>query len=751
MKASPSLKFEGGTSGSFGSSASVSSPDQRDFISHKRNAEGTTSSPTEAGGMFQLDSLTAAATAVERKSNESNKNQKDRKLIANYYVYSTFFAFLLTLFIEMVQSRSSQASTSNSSIGNMAAISLPPISKVFPEHFGVHPKIPMTFKPNSPGSILPPSQHAPQYQGYPRSNGPMGAGIGPIQNPSNYQGIHYANAMKNLQMHQQRSGPHINYYQNAHALGLRPVPVPVPAAQQVVPMYSKHVAYSLDRKRSYPHQNEYPLPLPSPSAYRSAAGSTNAPRPLIVHNPMRSLLDSSSNINSVMGTASTIQMKLNFRNFAMQLSSKATNLTSNQSGTAAADKEHFAAVMQDCVIATSVDFINSFPDYRPTVNNKLKPLKFIEFVQEQIYLHYSESTGFLSSIPSKDDLVFFYRLPDNLAAKHPEMARFRIYRHSKNIGIAVYRNGQRIFPVTPEDIADFWSEVPRNKPVVSKERTMVDLKDDDMVLICRGYGDNLESEADSLAEDASKVTVGGDLDDMLPPPGHVLDDLMGETATVIAVLGSEFDEHMLRGSQYRVRHVIHVEKSGHTAIDEPWPYAITKHTLVARPYLAMLYSDASKINRFSPTIEFILKKAKAAPLGESILKLLGKLSEIQHMAAGIVSGDKLRYWASGGAFLVHLRRENPKSIEWQVSFPGMTTWSIREAPIIPIGEMAVEDGDCLLLCCPEIRFNWSEAEIVSVIKSRALWPDKFQILMNRLREEKNSKNGLGLYEIILPQ
>ena len=281
----------------------------------------------------------------------------------------------------------------------------------------------------------------------------------------------------------------------------------------------------------------------------------------------------------------------------------------------------------------------------------------------------------------------------------------------------------------------------------SFERSLNDLRDDDLIMICRGYVDNLEDEADSLAEDASKIPPGGDLDDLLPPQGHVLDDLKGETATILAVLGSEFDENMLKGAQYRVRHVIHVEKSGHTAIDEPWPYAITKHTLVLRPYLAMLYSDASKINRFSPTIEFVLKKAKASPLGESILKFLGKLSEIQHMAAGLVVGDKLRYWATGGAFIIHLRRENPKSTEWAIRFPGLTSWSMRELPVIPISEMLVEDGDCLLLCCPEIRLSWSENEIISVIKSRALWPEKFQILTNRLKEEKNSKNGIGFFEI----
>ena len=95
--------------------------------------------------------------------------------------------------------------------------------------------------------------------------------------------------------------------------------------------------------------------------------------------------------------------------------------------------------------------------------------------------------------------------------------------------------------------------------------------------------------------------------------------------------------------------MIHVEKRDILPSMNPGSYAITKHTLVVRPYLAMLYSDASKINRFSPTIEFILKKAKAALLGESILKYL-EVEEIQHMAAGMIVGDKLKYWATRGCF-----------------------------------------------------------------------------------------------------
>ena len=599
-------------------------------------------------------------------------------------------------------------------------VSLPPISKVFPEHFGLQPPPPMNFKPQS--------SSATQFQSSQIYGGqrPFPHFIGSSQ-------------LKPVQQHPSNPGfrnNSINFYHNAFKHS-QPSTTPTAGPPGVYYQQPQATAMFNDRKRSYHQQGPSSIEptIPSIKTVKQQQQSGT------VHHPIKNLMDISSN------GASTIQVKLHFRNFAIQLSSKSTNLTSNQSGTAAADKEHFAAVMQDCVIATSVDFINAFPDYRPTVNNKLKPLKFIEFIQEQLYLHYADPTGFVNNIPSKDDLVFLYRTPESLLSKRPGMSKFKIFRHSRNLGIAIYRKGQRIFPVTPEDISDFWLEIPRNKSVVSVEKSMDDLQDDDLVMICRGYVDHLEDEADFLAEDASKVPPGGDLDDILPPQGHVLDDLKGETAAILAILGTEFDEYMLEGAHFRVRHVIHVEKSGHTAIDEPWPYAITKHTLVLRPYLAMLYSDASKINRFSPTIEFVLKKAKAAPIGESILDFLGKLSEIQHMAAAMVVGDKLRYWATGGAFMIHLRRESPKSTEWIISFPGLTSWSMKELPIIPISEISVEDGDCLLLCCPEIRLSWSESEIVSVIRSRALWPEKFQILTNRLREEKNSKNGIGFYEI----
>lgn len=497
------------------------------------------------------------------------------------------------------------------------------------------------------------------------------------------------------------------------------------------------------------NQHQYNLhnnPLVSSTTTTTAAASSTSHHPSVVRNHQDELF----------GNVSTLQAKMNFRNFSIQLGARSTNLTSNQTGSAASDKEHFAAVMQDSVVLTTTDFISAFPHYKPTVNNKLKPLKFIEFVQEQLYGHYSEtnaerSSAFFQGIPPKDDLVFVYRTPDNVVSKNPSIPRYRAFRHARTISLAVYREGQRIFPVEAEDLDDFWMDIPKKQQAVKgKETVLEELKEGDLVMIARGYGCAASlQEADSIALKASKIAPGADLDSAIPPVAF--DNIRGENGMILAVLDGEFDQYYMKDSKYKVRHVIHVEKNGHTAIDEPWPYAITKHTLVLRPYLALLYSDASKINRFSPTIEFLIRKVCQAPVGDSISDHLGKLSEIQHMAGGIlVERDKMKFWATGGAFIIHLRREL-KSPEWTISFPGINDAFAFNTTFanLPITETRVQEGDCVLLFCPEIKAAWRMDELVDLIQSRSLWPEKLEILGNRLKETKNSKNGIGFYEITL--
>lgn len=653
-----------------------------------------------------LDSLTTAAASV------LNYSQGTQNYYSSYPL----------IIIDLKSGKSSENSqitlnpTTHARTNNN--VSLPPISKVFPQHFGSQESVPL------PKYYHHQQPHPQQYHGYPPSRPFMNSTYGALKQINPAMNPPYANHIppmiqrKSYPSH--KGGNPVNYYHSA--LGIKH------QTDSQSPPFN-------DRKRS---------------SYNCQAHSQNdvakMVRSAILHNTSKSP-DALYN-----NGASTIQVKLNFRNFAIQLSSKSTNLTSNQSGTASSDKEHFAAVMQDSVIVSSSDLIHSFSNYKPTVNNKLKPLKFNEYLQEQIFMHYSGTIDLFSKIPPREDCVFLYKTPESLLDKVSGMSRYKVFRHSRTLGIAVYRKGQRIFPVTPEDISDFWLESPKSLPIVAKEHSSNDFRTDDLVMICRGYSDGLLNEADSLAEDASKVPPGGDLDDILPQNGHVLDDLKGETGVVMAIIGTEFDQHMIRCADLRIRHVIHVEKTGHTAIDDPWPYAITKHTLVLRPYLAMLFSDASKINRFSPTIEFVIKKAMAAPCGEPITRFLSKLSDVQHMVAGIVIGSKLKYWATGGAFLIHLRKDSQKPPDWIVSFPGIDVWSTSSSEPAPIllGEIDIKPSDCLLLCCPEIRFSWAQSELVSIIKSRALWPEKFQAMTSRLKEEKNSKNGLGLYEISPP-
>lgn len=675
------------------------------------------------------------------------------------------------------------------------SFSLPPITKVFPGHFGsVVPLPTKTAKRSERSEIF---NYSNPKRG--QNQNLTARHLGPFNNFN--QAVPFVNGNYPVNSCAKLRNKSINFDPNSISYGhLSQQNYQQQQQQDLFYNYPQHYTQAqaqaqIDRKKSYHQQGPGTLisEFISLPVHIQSSQSKNLPLPQAqAHNFVSFSIDTlsrprNSSQNSIQGSVTPFntngsnkasnlnldnnvlshnqpgllstqsQNKLNFRNFAIQMSSKSTNLTSNQAGTAAADKQHFSAIMQDCVIVSSVDYINSFKNYRPTVNNKLKSLKFNEFIQEQLHFRYNGSTAsiaadFTKAVPVKDDLIYFYKTPETFLKSNPSLSRFKIFRHSRTLGIAVYRKGERIFPVSPEDISDFWTRVPENVPLQGKERSINDFRDEDLIMICRGYPEN---EVDSLAEDISKVQLGGDLDDVLPPSGHIFDYLLGESATIAAIIGSEFDEFLLRGTDNRIKHVLHVEKNGHVAIDGPWPYAITKHTVVHRPYLAMLFSDASKINRFSPTIEFVLKKAMTVPIGQSILKSLEKLSEIHHMVGAMVIGNKLRYWATGGAILalVSSEEKNSKSfVDWNVSFPGVTTWissSFDNSHAIPIGEIDVKSGDFILLCCPEIRHAWKQAEVVSIIKSDTVWPEKFHVLANRFKKERNSKSGLGLFEITL--
>jgi hypothetical protein len=247
------------------------------------------------------------------------------------------------------------------------------------------------------------------------------------------------------------------------------------------------------------------------------------------------------------------------------------------------------------------------------------------------------------------------------------------------------------------------------------------------------------------------IPAGSDLDDLVEAVNINLTPKTGNIISV-AIFGAAFDEFYTQPHQ--IRHALHTERKGLLAVDQPWAYAITKHSFLLRPYLAMIYADASKINRFCPTIEFVIRKAASSIiLGRPLTDSLRKLSEVQHQAGAIIRpGGKLRYWGTGGAFLVLIDRRDPTTGSWPISFPGLDSdarmiW--RSDSSIPVGEVNYHVGQMLFLMCPSVRIHWQPEELVELLgRPNRTISEKLSTLISRFTDESAFRSGIGAFEIV---
>ncbi len=449
------------------------------------------------------------------------------------------------------------------------------------------------------------------------------------------------------------------------------------------------------------------------------------------------------------------QICLNFRNFSINLGTRATNLTSNQYGTATADKSHFASVMNDSVICTSLGVLEHFSDeYQPTVNNKLKPLKFMEFLQERFQMHFCGSKSVLNQLkrlPDTEQIAIVYRMSEALRREYGHLGELHLLLKGPILGIAIYQreSGKRTYSnsmytgrfVSPD--LDLIVASGSNHDVIKSG-----IQDGDLIIQFRG---NCLRVCDALAAQLISVPAGSDLDEIVEVFNSKLDPKIANIASV-SVLGSKFDEFYLQDHQ--IQHSLHTERKGLLAIDQPWSYAITKHCFVLRPYLAMLYADASKINRFCPTIEFVIRKAASQSLlGIPLTEGLTNLSEVQHMTGVMIRPNgKLRYWGTGGAFVVLVDRRDASSGNWPITFPGLEDVSQvqwRSDSPVSVGEVDYHPGQMIFLMCPSVRKYWKADEIRDILgRPNRTCPEKLTNLLARLTDEVSLRSGIGAFDII---
>lgn len=463
------------------------------------------------------------------------------------------------------------------------------------------------------------------------------------------------------------------------------------------------------------------------------------------------------------------QISLNFRNFAITLGPRATNLTSNQYGTATADKSHYAAVMTDTLICTTLGLLEHFSDeYKPTVNNKLKALKFMEYLQERFQMHFCGSRSMadrLQRFPEKEELAVVYRMPDSLKAQYGHRGGLHVLRLGWSVGVAVYRasTGERLYSNSLASGGRFVAEGVQASALSDSSRFHHDVldgvEDGDFALIFRGCA---LPACDALAKQLAALPPSSDLDELCERTNAGLSFKDGNIA-IATVIGSAFDEFYAQPHQFR--HIVHTERKCQLSIEQPWIYAITKHAFLLRPYLAMIYADASKINRFCPTIEFIVRKVSSpSAMSRFLMPSLSKLSEVQHMAGVLLRPEgKLRYWGTGGAFIALVDRRDPAN--WAVSIPGFDEYSSSASAHtatatattslwcsethLPVGEVNYHIGQLIFMLCPAVRLYWKRDELVELLsKPNMATSEKLSKLISRFTDERDFRSGVGAFEII---
>lgn len=449
--------------------------------------------------------------------------------------------------------------------------------------------------------------------------------------------------------------------------------------------------------------------------------------------PVRpSRVTTTASVSYSSATTTTQALAMNFRNFSINLGARSTHLTSNQHGTATSDKQYYAGVMTDALIIASTGLLESFtPEYTPTVNNKLKPLKFMEFLQERLQMHFCATKRLDSSLktwPAGADLACFYRLPDGLMSQYGKGGRYHILLRGTGLSIYIYRGEERLI-----------SQDSSARDGVLNEELHVG----DIVMILRGRAN--AGDIDSIAREIAQMPPGSDLDAILE---ESCQNIRGLDGLMVAVLGSEFDEYFALPEGHVLKHLLHTEAKGNLSTDEPWTYAMTKHAFLLRPQVAMIYSDASKINRFTPTIDFVIRKVMAAGVGSLLRRQLVKLSDVQFMAGVILlPGRKMRYWSTSGAFILRICGESGQVQALGLDQPGQD-WN--GTIHVPVGECDYQSGDLIYLLGPGIKADWTPEALSTLLANPQIkLSQKITTLLGRFDDERAySRSAVGVFEII---
>lgn len=310
-----------------------------------------------------------------------------------------------------------------------------------------------------------------------------------------------------------------------------------------------------------------------------------------------------------------------------------TNLTSNANGTVSCDKNHLGAILkQGCWLISQPDLL-AFPSSNlpQTMNNKLRGIKYAEFIAQE----WSNLEGF-------GEEVEFVALSRSEPNRNTILMSKRSLEGGMSIFIIDGSDNSIKFQGNSFDLEFDGSIYERN----------VTVEGGDLIILMKSK----EPEKIVSIICGLKCEITEDFESKLLAK---LRGFYGISCLLVSrvCLNNNFDESF--ANERCLSYVCHLDTKIGSIVNEPKPGPFgctTRHSVIYRQgYFAALHHDASKINRFPDTINYIIRKLcnennlrrRLEQEGdESILK---RISDIQYFAYLINCKEKILLGLGGGS------------------------------------------------------------------------------------------------------
>jgi hypothetical protein len=338
-----------------------------------------------------------------------------------------------------------------------------------------------------------------------------------------------------------------------------------------------------------------------------------------------------------------------------------TNLTSNANGSVSNDKNNLAAILkQSCWLLSFTDLTNNFTKFNlPQIqNNKLRSLKYVEFISEE----WSELKGFGEEV----GFISITRIEN-----HDISGDYSVLKSKRNFKLL------NLFIINKDGKLKFSSLKEETFVLISNSiyKTTLKIESSDTIFMFKGEGncfedvlklncdlsDDFEGKALELIKNAEKRKILKNY--------NFLDSLIISRVKFLNEFDESFDLNLNLNLNptVTINYLSHLDTKIGTIVNYPIPGPFgctTRHSVVyRRGYFAALHHDASKINRFPDTINYIIRKmGNPSNLGkrmeqegdESVLK---RISDIQYFAYFLKKEGKYYLALGGGAKCVILSRK----------------------------------------------------------------------------------------------